>query len=795
MKYVKTFSEIRINHLEDVGGKNASLGQMMYDLKKESVHIPDGFATTSQAYWHFIDHNNLRDRITHYMDAITNIDDTKKITAASTHIRTLIESKPVPDDLKKEIIHAYTNLCATKSCPVAVRSSATAEDLPTASFAGQQETFLNVRGQHALVQAWRTCVSSLFTPRAIMYRIVQKFDYQQVALSVGVQQMIDAKSAGVVFTLDTESGFRDVVFITSAYGLGETVVQGTTEPDEFYVHKQNLQQGFKPLLSKRLGAKKVAAYYARKGIKSVRVPIKKRATFSLSDEEVLELARQSLAIEHLYTQKNKKWTPMDIEWVKDNDNVLYIVQARPETVHVHAYEAAQKTGTSLTTFALNKNTTHPTILAKGQSIGQQITTGIVRVILSVKDSYQVQTGDILITTMTDPDWVPIMKKAAAIITDQGSRMCHAAIISRELGIPAIVGTHDATKKIKTGAKVTIDCSQGETGYIYDGELAFTKKTINIKKLPKPPVPVLLNIGQPNQAFMNSFLPVDGVGLARLEFIIANNIQIHPLALLHPRNIKEKKIRHMIDERIAAYPTPVDYFVDILSQDVATIAAAFWPRPVIVRLSDFKSNEYRNLIGGKYFEPQEENPMLGLRGASRYYSELYKEAFTLECNALKKARDIKGFKNIKLMLPFVRTPKEALTCLTIMKKNGLVRKKDDLDIIMMCEIPSNVIMIDEFSAHFDGFSIGSNDLTQLTLGIDRDDATLAQLFDERDESVKRMITLAIKGAHKNKRTIGICGQAPSDFPEFGAWLIQQHIDSISLNPDAVIPFIQSQKTSR
>jgi pyruvate,water dikinase len=783
MKYIESFSKIRITNIAEVGGKNASIGQMIHDLTKESILIPDGFATTSTAYWYFIDSNNLRSEIKKLMQTITDINKTEQLTSASKKIRKLLESKPIPKDLAQEIKTAYTLLCKTKNCPVAVRSSATAEDLPTASFAGQQETFLNVRGEKDLLNSWRKCVSSLFTPRAIIYRIVKNFDYEKIALSVGIQQMIEAQRAGVSFTLDTETGFKDVVFITSAYGLGENIVKGAVNPDEFCVHKPTLLEGYKPILSKKIGTKKIAAHYAKKGIKNIRVPKIKQEQFSLTNNEILEIARQSIVIENLYTKKNKRWTPMDIEWAIGKDNKLYIVQARPETVHAH------KKYNTLTEYKLNisQKDLHKKLITTGQSVGQQVATGTARIVTSVRDSHKVQHGDILVTTMTDPDWVPIMKKAAAIITDRGGRTCHSAIVSRELGVPAIVGTKNATKKIKNGEKITIDCSQGETGYIYKGIIPFTKKEINLKKLPKAPVDILLNISQPNQAFALSFLPVKGVGLARLEFIISNNIQIHPLALLNLKDVTNKKIKKEIQERVAAYKNPADYFVDILAQDVATIAAAFWPNPVTVRLSDFKSNEYRNLIGGQFFEPHEENPMLGLRGASRYYSDLYKDAFALECKALKQARDVKGFKNIKIMVPFVRTLEEARKSIALMKKHGLIRGKDDLEFVMMCEVPSNVLLIDEFSKYFDGFSIGSNDLTQLTLGVDRDAESLAQLFDERNEAVKKFIAMAITGAHKNKKYIGICGQAPSDYFEFGQWLIKEKIDSISLNPDAITSF--------
>ncbi|HBR70189.1 TPA: phosphoenolpyruvate synthase [Candidatus Dependentiae bacterium] len=785
MKYIKIFNHIRMTDLTTVGGKNASLGQMIHDLSKKNIKIPDGFASTADAYWYFIDNNNLRKPIQELMEKISNLKDTNLVQKTSSHIRKLIESHPIPTDLEKELITAYEKLCKNKNCPVAVRSSATAEDLPTASFAGQQETFLNVRGAKELLHAWRKCISSLFTPRAIVYRINNKFDYRKIALSVGVQEMIESQTSGVAFTLDTESGFKDVVFINSAYGLGENIVQGKVNPDEFYVHKPTLEEGYKPILSKTLGTKKIKAIYAKKGIKNIPVPQKEREQFSLTNDNILSIARMSIDIEQLYSQKNKKWTPMDIEWAQDKKGDIYIVQARPETVQ------SQKKENILIKYSLNASAQEleKKLLLTGQSIGQKIAAGPVCIIQNVHESKKMKEGAILVTEMTDPDWVPLMKKASAIITDRGGRTCHAAIVSRELGIPAIVGTEKATSLLKNNQKVTLDCSQGETGYIYDSIIPFTRKEIELKKLPKTSTKILINIAQAERAFALSFLPVQGVGLARLEFIISQNIKIHPLALIQQKNLP-KSLVSQIKKLIFAYKNPKDYFIDTLAEEVATIAAAFWPHEVIVRLSDFKSNEYRDLIGGTYFEPHEENPMLGLRGASRYYSDFYKEAFALECKALKKAREVKGFKNIKIMIPFVRTVEEAQKTIQIMKKHGLTPGKENLELVMMCEIPSNVILMNQFSKFFDGFSIGSNDLTQLTLGVDRDAASLAQLFDERDEAVKKLIEMAITSAHKNKRFIGICGQAPSDYLDFGRWLIKEKIDSISLNPDAVIPFLQT-----
>ncbi len=786
MNYIKFFDDLTINDIDLVGGKNASLGEMIQKLDKKNIHIPNGFATTSTAYWHFINSNNLKKPIKQLMDKLTTKEqDNIQLKKISLAIRTLIESHPIPLDLQNEIIMAYQQLQNNQNFPVAVRSSATAEDLPTASFAGQQDSFLNIRGTTELLKIWKKCISSLFTARAIVYRISKGFDYTEIALSVGIQQMVEAQSAGVAFTLDTESGFKDVVFITSAYGLGENIVQGKISPDEFYVHKPLLEQGFKPLLSKKLGSKQLKAIYAKNGIRNIKVPLTKQQQFSISNAAILELARISIEIENLYTSENKEWTPMDIEWVQDKKGKLFIVQARPETIHRH------KNLNLLVKYRLTKSVSElkKLKLLTGQSVGQQITTGPVRILADLKHGNQMKNGDILVTQMTDPDWVPLMKKAGAIVTDRGGRTCHAAIVSRELGIPAIVGTQKATTSLKNGQLITVDCSQGEDGYVYEGQLTFHKKIVQLKKLPYIPTKILLNIGQPNRAFSLSFLPVQGVGLARVEFIISDEIKIHPLALLNLKTLP-KSLQQTIKNMTSAYKNPIDYFVDILAEEVATIAAAFWPKPVIVRLSDFKSNEYRNLIGGSYFEPIEENPMIGLRGAARYYSDLYQDAFKLECQALKMAREIKGFKNIKIMIPFVRTVEEAERVTSIMKKQGLSRKKEDLELVMMCEIPSNVLLLKQFSKFFDGFSIGSNDLTQLTLGIDRDASSLAQLFDERNEAVKLLIEMAIKDAHKNRKFIGICGQAPSDFLDFGRWLIKEKIDSISLNPDAVIPFIQN-----
>ncbi len=788
MKFIKNFSEITLHDVQFVGGKNASLGEMTQALIPEGISIPEGFAITVDAYWHYMKHNKLIEPIASLLQQYNTQQFSLEHT--SKKIRTLIEKGTTPRDLEQELIEAYNTLCNEQSCGVAVRSSATAEDLPTASFAGQQETFLNVVGTKELLTAFKKCLSSLFTPRAIVYRQEKGFDHFRVALSVGVQKMIrsDKACSGVAFTLDTETGFKEVVFINGSWGLGEAIVQGIVTPDSFYVHKPTLKQGFRPIIKRELGKKTEKVVYAhnKSGTITVPVDITEQHQFCLTNDEILELARMCLIIEDYYSEKAGEWRPMDIEWAKNGDDrKLYIVQARPETVHAPAKQ------TTFTRYHLlaRKQECKQALLLTGESIGQKIASGISRVILSVADIDLVEQGDVIVTTMTDPDWVPAMKKAAGIVTDRGGRTCHAAIVSRELGIPAIIGTSTATTTVPDNEIITLDCSQGEVGYIYRGKLPFETETISFKEKPIIKTKLMLNIGAPEQAFALSFLPVDGVGLARLEFIIANAIKVHPMALLQPQKITDKKILQQIDVLTAPYPNKQAYFVDQLAEQAGTIAAAFYPRPVIIRLSDFKSNEYRNLLGGEFFEPYEENPMIGLRGASRYYSDLYQDAFALECLAVKKIREEMGLGNARIMIPFVRTVEEAHTIIELMKNHGLERKRNNLEIIMMCEIPSNVILIDQFSQCFDGFSIGSNDLTQMTLGVDRDSGMLAPLFDERNEAVIAMLTLAIDGAHRNKKPIGICGQAPSDYPELAQFLIDLNIDSISLNPDSILPFLK------
>jgi pyruvate, water dikinase len=791
VKFIRQFCDITHNDVALVGGKNASLGEMFNTLNTVGVRVPNGFAITADAYWHVLNKNNIIHQLKTILTQLTDPNDLDMLARISTQARTCIENAPLPDDLIHEITESYQRLCASENisdCPVAVRSSATAEDLPTASFAGQQETLLNVIGIDALCAAYKRCLSSLFTERAIVYRIVNTFDHMHVALSIGVQRMIESNngSAGVAFTLDPESGFRDVVTINSAWGLGEGIVQGTVTPDTFYIHKPTLALNFQPILSMRINNKPIKIGFKEKqSSELVQYPVdninQKRP--SLNNNHILELARLCVIIEKHYSENAGHWVPMDIEWAIDHTKTLYIIQARPETVH--SQKLLHKP--TITTYSIQKE--QPPVLITGQSIGQHIVSGITRIINDKKNINHVQKGDIIITTMTDPDWVPALQKAAGIITDQGGRTCHAAIVSRELGIPAIIGTQHATTKLSEGQPITLDCSQGSTGFVYEGTIPFTIHTTELEKLSEPAVPIMLNIGNPDQAFQCSFIPNSGVGLARMEFIIANTIKAHPMALLHPERITDEVTRTAIDNTIGWYTNGAEFFIHTLAQEIGTIAAAFYPKPVIVRLSDFKSNEYRSLLGGQWFEFYEENPMLGLRGASRYYNQSYEEAFALECAALKYARDIMGLTNIELMIPFVRTIDEIKKITALLSTHTLISGTNNLKIIMMCEIPSNVILIDEFAQYVDGFSIGSNDLTQLTLAIDRDSNQLSTLFDERDPAVLWMIQHAIKNARILNKSIGICGQAPSDYPEFADMLIQEGITSISLNPDSVLSFLQ------
>ena len=787
MKFIKSFETISINDIALAGGKNASIGEMIQKLTPKGINIPSGFVITAQAYKYHIKENKLESKILELLKQI-NKKDLVKLAKIGHKIRSMIRSAKFPIDLEKEIRIAYQKMEQQygQLCDVAVRSSATAEDLPEASFAGQQETFLNIQDEEELIQSCLAGFASLFTNRAISYRIDHNFGHTNIAISLGIQKMIrsDLASSGVLFTLDTESGFKDVILINSSYGLGENIVKGIVNPDEFYVHKPTLEKGFKPLLKKRLGTKLTKLVYtddAKIPVKNVSVPQKQRNRFSLNNKEILELAKQALLIEKHYSKIKKSWCPMDIEWAKDGiDNKLYILQARPETIH-----SLKQKQQYIQEYMLLEKPNINKIIITGKSIGRKIATGKARVISDTSNMHDVKKDEILVTSMTDPDWVPIMKRAAGIITNKGGRTCHAAIVSRELGIPAIVGTDQATNLIKTGQQITIDCSSGEIGTIYNEILKFEVKSIEVKKIPKLNVNIMMNVGNPDEAFSFARLPNDGVGLARLEFIINNTIQIHPMALVQPEKITNLKTLESIDQLTSEYKQKKEFFINKLAQEAGTIAAAFYPKPVIIRMSDFKSNEYRQLIAGEYFEPKEENPMLGFRGASRYYHEKYKDAFALECLAMKKIRNEMGLTNVKLMLPFVRTIKEAKLVINEMKKHGLEQKKNNLEIYMMCEIPSNVLLIDQFSKLFDGFSIGSNDLTQLTLAVDRDSSLVAHLFDEQNDAVKKILAMAIKGANTNKKKIGICGQAPSDYPDLVQFLIEQGINSISLNPDTVL----------
>ena len=783
-KFILWFDELSIGDVPLVGGKNASLGEMYRNLTKRGVRIPNGFAITAFAYNHFLGVANIRDKIKEILKGL-NTRDIRNLSEKGRKVRETILKADIPKDLGDEIITSYRKLSSSygEDTDVAVRSSATAEDLPDASFAGQQETYLNIRGEPALLEACKKCIASLFTNRAISYRADKGFDHFKISLSVGVQKMVrsDKGCSGVMFSIDTETGFKDVVLINGAFGLGENIVQGSVNPDQFYVFKPTLKKGFKPIISKKLGSKKVKMIYSEHGLKhtteNVEVPYKERFEFVLNDNEILKLAEWACIIEDYYSKKAGKFKPMDMEWAKDGiTNEMFIVQARPETVQ------SQKNLNYLEEYSLKEK--GPVIIT-GLSVGRKIGAGKSHVIKNVKDIINFKPGEVLITEKTDPDWEPIMKIASAIVTNKGGRTAHAAIVARELGIPAIVGTERGTEAIKTGIDVTISCAEGEVGKVYKGKLKFEIRKIDLAKLKRPKTMIMMNVGNPDQALEFSFIPNDGVGLAREEFIISSYIKIHPLALLHYEKLKDRNVRQVIDELTYAYKNRPDFFVEKLAQGVAMIGAAFYPKDVIVRMSDFKSNEYANLVGGSEFEPKEENPMIGWRGASRYYAGSYREAFALECIAMKKAREEMGLSNIKLMIPFCRTVEEGRLVVNEMKKHGLVQGKSGLEIYVMCEIPSNVILADEFSEIFDGFSIGSNDLTQLTLGLDRDSELVSRLYDERNPAVKKLIEEVIQKARKNKRKVGICGQGPSDHPDFAQFLVNCGIDSISLNPDTVV----------
>ncbi|MGB0225876.1 MAG: phosphoenolpyruvate synthase [Litorivicinaceae bacterium] len=775
--YILWFDELGMNDVERVGGKNASLGEMISNLAGAGVSVPNGFATTAHAYREFLAHENLADRINQSLAAL-DVDDVNALAKTGAEIRSWIIDTPFQPALDQAIEAAFAKMTADNSgMKVAVRSSATAEDLPDASFAGQQETFLNISGIDNVKHAIKEVFASLFNDRAISYRVHQGFEHELVALSAGIQRMVRSETgaAGVMFTMDTESGFRDVVFVTAAYGLGETVVQGAVNPDEFYVHKPTLDAGRPSVLRRTRGSKLIKMVYADsskpgRSVETVDVDAADRRQFCVTDAEVESLARQALIIEKHYGR------PMDIEWARDGDDgQLYIVQARPETVQ------SQQDGRQMERFVLKEK---GEVLAQGRAIGQKIGQGPVRLVKDISKMDEVQPGDVLVTDMTDPDWEPVMKRASAIVTNRGGRTCHAAIIARELGIPAVVGCGDATELLSTGVDVTVSCAEGDTGHIYAGILNYDHRVTSVDAMPELPFKIMMNVGNPDRAFDFQRLPHAGIGLARLEFIINRMIGVHPRALMDYDNLPAD-LKEEIAERIGGYASPTDFYVEKLVEGIATLGASFAPERVIVRLSDFKSNEYRNLVGGPLYEPEEENPMLGFRGASRYISESFRPCFEFECRALKKVRDEMGLTNVAIMVPFVRTLDEAAAVIELLKENGLERGKNGLEVIMMCELPSNAVLADEFLEYFDGFSIGSNDLTQLTLGLDRDSGIIADAFDERNPAVKFLLSRAIQACNNAGKYIGICGQGPSDHPDLAFWLMEQGIDSVSLNPDTVL----------
>jgi pyruvate, water dikinase len=773
-RYVIPFDQLGRGDVELVGGKNSSLGEMLRSLSGLGVTVPDGFATTATAYRDFLQQGGLAARISKALASL-NVEDLAQLARVGRQIRQWMLETPLPERLEQEVLAAWQRLDQDQGIAVAVRSSATAEDLPQASFAGQQETFLNVRGEKALLASLREVFASLYNDRAIAYRVHQGFDHASVALSVGVQYMVrsDLGASGVMFTLDTESGFRDVVFITSSYGLGETIVQGAVNPDEFYVYKPGLRAGRKAILRRNLGTKAIKMVYAPPGsaerVITVEVPEADRSRFSLDEPAIEQLARQALTIEQHYG------CPMDIEWGQDGTTgKLYILQARPETVQSRSDRSIQR-------FTLKSRSR---VLVEGRSIGQRIGAGRARVIRDAGEMERVQPGEVLVADMTDPDWEPVMKRAGAIVTNRGGRTCHAAIIARELGIPAVVGCREATTVIADGQDVTVSCAEGDTGYVFEGLLGIEQQQIKLDAMPAAPVKIMMNVGNPDRAFAFAALPHHGVGLARLEFIINRMIGVHPRALLEFDQLGIE-LQAQIRQQIAGYTDPTSFFVDKLSEGVAQIAAAFAPQPVIVRLSDFKSNEYANLIGGRAYEPHEENPMLGFRGAARYVDEAFRPCFELECRALRRVREDMGLKNVQVMVPFVRTVTEAKRVTELLAANGLKRGLNDLKLVMMCELPTNALLADRYLEYFDGMSIGSNDMTQLTLGVDRDSAVVAKSFDERDDAVKAMLSMAIEACRRAHKYVGICGQGPSDHPELARWLVDQGIDSISLNPDTVI----------
>ncbi len=775
--YIIWFEKLGMSDVERVGGKNASLGEMISNLANAGVSVPGGFATTAHAYREFLAKDGLRDRIDDALDSL-DINNVNELARVGSEIRQWVLEQPFPAQLEEYLQNAFHKLQdGHTSLAVAVRSSATAEDLPDASFAGQQETFLNVVGFDQVKQSVKEVFASLFNDRAISYRVHHGFDHKLVALSAGIQKMVRSETAasGVMFTLDTESGFRDVAFITASYGLGETVVQGAVNPDEFYVHKPTLEAGRPAVLRRNLGSKAIKMVYSSDPdsdhfVDTVKVDQEDRHRFCISDEEVTELAKQAVIIEKHYQR------PMDIEWAKDGDDGrIYIVQARPETVKSRA------SANVMERYLLKEQ---GKVIVEGRSIGHKIGSGSVRIVDSIKDMDKVQAGDVLVTDMTDPDWEPVMKRASAIVTDRGGRTCHAAIIARELGIPAVVGCGDATEVLSDGLKVTVSCAEGDTGLVYEGSLDFELRENTVESMPAIPFKIMMNVGNPDRAFDFQSLPNEGVGLARLEFIINRMIGVHPKALLNYDSLP-RDIRQTVEKRFSGYSSPVDFYVDKLVEGISTLAAAFAPKKVIVRLSDFKSNEYANLIGGTLYEPDEENPMLGFRGASRYISDTFRDCFELECRAMKRVRDEMGFTNVEIMVPFVRTVGEASQVVDLLAENGLRRGENGLRLIMMCELPANALLADQFLEYFDGFSIGSNDLTQLTLGLDRDSGIIAHLFDERNDAVKALLSNAIQACKRADKYIGICGQGPSDHPDLAKWLMDEGIDTVSLNPDSVL----------
>ncbi|MBD3312925.1 phosphoenolpyruvate synthase [Candidatus Woesearchaeota archaeon] len=785
--FILWFDQLGIDNVPEVGGKNASLGEMYRNLTAKGVQVPNGFAVTAHAYRYLLDKAGIKDEIRDVLKDL-NTHDMKNLAERGHKVRALIRNAEFPPELRDAIIKSYRDLCGAykkdrDDVDVAVRSSATAEDLPDASFAGQQETYLNIRGDAQVIDACKRCFASLFTNRAISYREDKGFDHFSIALSIGIQKMVrsDLSCSGVMFSIDTESGFKDAAFITGSYGLGENVVQGAVNPDEYYVFKPTLKKGFRPIISKKVGEKKIKMIYDVQGskntTKNVSVPDEDRRKFVLTDDEVLTLGKWAAIIEDHYSEQAGHFKPMDMEWAKDGElNQLFIVQARPETV------ASQRDLSMLEEYHLKEK---GNVLAVGRAVGQKIGQGTAHVIKESKNIGEFKKGEVLITEMTDPDWEPIMKIAGAIVTNRGGRTCHAAIISRELGIPCVVGTNDATQNIETGQKVTVSCAEGDEGHVYEGKLKFDVDKVDLNKIPKLKTHIMMNVGNPEEVFNLSFLPNDGVGLAREEFIINSYIKVHPRALIDYENLEDEELKKQIDELSYGYEDKKDFFVEKLAFGVASIAAAFYPKKVILRFSDFKTNEYANLLGGKAYEPVESNPMIGWRGASRYYKEGYREGFALECKAIKRVREEMGLTNLELMIPICRTVDEGKKVLKEMEKNGLKKGANGLKVNVMCEVPSNAILADQFLSIFDGFSIGSNDLTQFTLACDRDSELVADIYDERNDAVKALIKQAIDVANKKKKYIGICGDAPSTFPEFAQFLVETGIHSISLSPDAIV----------